>query len=315
MHDTIRRVGQHDDSHAGHAHGSGKALWLSLSLTVLLGVIQIASAFAFDSLALVADAIHNLSDGGAVALALGATWLAGLPARGARTFGLKRAEVLAATINALFLMILSGWLAWEGVVRFLDPPTVNGGGVAIIGAIGVVLNAAPVLLLLRAGARGNLNLHATMLHFAADVLVSVAAMLAGIVIVLTGWQQADSVATLVVSGLIIVAAFPVLRDAVRVLLEVAPTGINPALIGRRVTGIPGVIDVHDLHVWTIADGFPALSTHVVVEAGVDQHAMLHVIEKIIRTEFGIDHATIQIDVDHSKGLLIQARLSSPTIEP
>ncbi len=316
QHDTILSVG-HDHSHSGHghSHGAGRALWVSLVLTVSLGGLQVGSAIAFDSLALAADAIHNLSDGVAVGLAFGAAWLARRPASGARTFGYKRAEVLAATVNAGFLIALSLWLAWESALRIADPPTVGGSGVAVVGAISVVLNLVPVILLLRAGARDNLNLNATMLHFAGDVLASAAAVVAGVVIAVSGWYEADGVAGVAVSALIIVASVRVLRHAIRVLLEVAPVGTDPTAIGRRLAALPGVRDVHDLHVWTIADGFPALATHVVVEAGVDQHAMLHTIEAVVRDEFGIDHATIQIDIDHANGLTIQPRLTPPRSAP
>ncbi len=312
--DTIDGVAHHHGhEQAGHSHAPslGRALWIALVLTLLLGAIQIAGAVAFDSLALIADAIHNLSDAGAVGLAVGAAWLAGLPARGMRTFGWKRAEVLAATVNALLLIALSVWIGWEGITRLLDPQPVQGAGVAVISAIAVVLNLVPVVLLLRAGARSNLNAHATMLHFAADVLSSVAAMIAGVVIVLTGWVQADAIASLIVASLIIVASFRIVRRAVRVLLEEAPAGIDPDEIGRTLLRLPEVCNVHDLHVWEIADGFPALSVHVVVEPGVDQHAMLHRIERIIRDQFQIEHSTIQIDVDHARGLIIQSRLSQP----
>ncbi len=296
----------------GHAHeGMGRALWISLALTLLLGVIQVGAALAFDSLALVADAVHNLSDAVAVGLAVGAVWLAGLPARGARTFGFRRAEVLAAVINSTILIGLSLWIAWAALQRFGAAPEVVGTGVAIVGAIGVVLNAVPVILLLRAGARSNLNANATMLHFAADVLSSVAAMIAGVVIALTGWVEADAIASILVAGLIVVGAARVLRSAVRVLLEQAPEGLEPAVIGTRLAALPGVCNVHDLHVWQISDGFPMLATHVVVDPGVDQHAMLHRMEDILRAEFGIEHMTIQIDIDHARGIPLQPRLEQP----
>ncbi len=299
--------------HHGHGHGAagGRALWASLVLTLLLGAIQVGSAVAFDSLALAADAVHNLSDVVAVGIALGAAWLAGLPARGARTFGLARAEVLAAALNAMLLIGLSAWIAWAAIGRIADPPAVDGAGVAIIGAIAVVLNAVPVVLLVRAGARRNLNLQATMLHFAADILSSLAAMAAGIVIALTGWGWADGVAGLAVAVLITAASLRVLRGSLRVLLEVAPAGTDPDAIGRRLAALPGVLDVHDLHVWTISDGFPAFATHVVVAPAADPHAMLHRIEDVLREEFGISHMTIQVDVDHATGLAIQPRLSAP----
>jgi len=307
----------HDHAHGAHGHGlsTGRALWISLALTALLGAIQIGGAVAFDSLALVSDAIHNLSDAVAVGLAVGAAWLAGLPPRGSRTFGYRRAEVLAALVNAAFLIILSGFIAWEAIGRLLDPRPVDGAGVALIGLLAIALNLVPVLLLLRAGARANMNARATMLHFAADVLSSAAALVAGVVIALTGWVQADPVASLLVVALIVAASARILRDATRVLLEQAPPGVDPAELGRAVAAVPGVCDVHDLHVWQIADGFPALSAHVVVDPGVDPHATLHAVQRVLAAHCAIEHTTIQIDVDHARGLTIQPRLSQPREAP
>ena len=303
--------------HHGHDHGpsTGRALWISLLLTLLLGAIQIGGAVAYDSLALVSDAVHNLSDAVAVLLAVGAAWLAGLPPRGMRTFGYRRAEVLAAVVNAVFLIVLSAGIGYEAVQRLLHPEPVRGGGVAVIGVIAIVLNLIPVLLLLRAGARRNLNANATMLHFASDVLSSVAATVAGIVIALTGWYQADPIASLLVVALIVVASLRVLRDATRVLLEEAPPGVDPAALGRAIASVPGVCDVHDLHVWQISDGFPALSAHVVVDPGVDPHATLHAVQRALSSCCDIGHTTIQIDVDHARGLVIQPRLSQPQEAP
>ena len=293
----------------------GRALWVSLALTLLLGVIQIGGAVAFDSLALISDAVHNLSDAVAVLLAVGAAWLAGLPPRGARTFGYRRAEVLAAVVNAVLLIVLSAGLGYEAITRLLNPQPVAGEGVAVISVIAIVLNLIPVLLLLRAGARKNLNANATMLHFASDVLSSFAAFVAGLVIILTGWNQADPIASLIVVALIVVASLRVLRDAVRVLLEEAPPGIDPATIGQRIANVPGVCDVHDLHIWQITDGFPALSAHVVIDPGVDPHRTLHEVQKAIASCCDIEHTTIQIDVDHSRGLRIQSRLTQPQEAP
>ena len=293
----------------------GRALWVSLALTLLLGVIQIGGAVAFYSLALISDAVHNLSDAVAVLLAVGAAWLAGLPPRGARTFGYRRAEVLAAVVNAVLLIVLSAGLGYEAITRLLNPQPVAGEGVAVISVIAIVLNLIPVLLLLRAGARKNLNANATMLHFASDVLSSFAAFVAGLVIILTGWNQADPIASLIVVALIVVASLRVLRDAVRVLLEEAPPGIDPATIGQRIANVPGVCDVHDLHIWQITDGFPALSAHVVVDPGVDAHHALHEVQKAIASCCDIEHTTIQIDVDHSRGLRIQSRLTQPQEAP
>jgi cobalt-zinc-cadmium efflux system protein len=302
--------------HAGHHHDGGRgrrALGVALVLTLLLGAIQVGGAVWFDSVALIADAVHNLSDVLAIALALGAAWLAGLPARGARTFGLRRAEILAALVNAVFLIALSGWIAWAAVGRLLDPALVGGGGVAVIGLVAIVLNGIPVIVLLRSGGRDDVNLRATILHLAADVLSSVAAMTAGVVILLTGWVYADPIAALAVAALIVMGSIGVVRDTVRVLLEVAPSGIDCDAIGRAIAAEPGVVDVHDLHVWTITSGMEALSVHVVIEPHGDQHAMLHRLEDVIESHFGIEHTTIQIDLDHAHGLRIAPRLRSPEV--
>ena len=154
-----------------------------------------------------------------------------------------------------------------------------------------------------------------MLHFASDVLSSLAAFVAGIVIVVTGWERADPVAGLIVVALIVVASLRVLRDAVRLLLEEAPPGVDPAALGRTIAAVPGVCDVHDLHVWQISDGFPALSAHVVIDPGLDPHAMLHAVQRALATCCDIEHTTIQIDVDHTRGLRIQSRLSQPREAP
>lgn len=303
--------------HAGHHHHDGgrgrRALGIALVLTLLLGAIQVGGAVLFDSMALIADAVHNLSDVLAIGLALVAVWLAGLPARGARTFGLRRAEILAALVNGLFLIALSGWIAWAAFGRLRDPALVDGGGVALIGLIAIILNGIPVIVLLRSGGRDDANLRATILHLGADVLSSAAAMAAGVVILLTGWLYADPLAALAVAGLIVVGSVGVVRDTVRVLLEVAPSGIDCDAIGRALAAEPGVLDVHDLHVWTITSGLDALSVHVVIEADGDQHVMLHRLEALIAARFGIEHTTIQIDLDHTRGLRIASRLRSPEV--
>lgn len=304
-------MGHHGHAHGSHGHGGRRALGIALALTLVLGAVQVGGAVLFDSVALIADAVHNLSDVAAIGLALAAAWLAGFPARGARTFGLRRAEILAALVNGVFLIALSVWIAWEAFGRLLDPALVDGGGVALIGLLAIILNGIPVIILLRSGGRDNVNLRATILHLGADVLSSFAAMVAGIVILLTGWERADPIAALAVAALIVVGSAGVVRDAVRVLLEVAPSGIDCDDIGRTIAGQPGVRDVHDLHVWTITSGMEALSVHVVVDAGTDQHLMLHHLEDLLRSRYGLEHLTIQIDLDHSRGLAIASRLTAP----
>jgi cobalt-zinc-cadmium efflux system protein len=298
----------------GHDHGLGaagpdsrRALGWALALTVAFGVAQIVGSFAFSSLALLADAVHNVSDGVAIGLALAAAALAGLPARGARTFGWKRAEVLAGLVNAVALVAVGAWVIWEAVQRVGDPPDVVGAGVLIFGALGMVANGVPVVLLLRRADHRNINVRAALLHAVADVLGSAGALLAGVIVTTTGWAQADPILGAAIGLLILVSAWGVLREAVEVLLESAPRGVDPDEVAAALGSLPGVRNVHDLHVWTITSGFPALSAHAVVLPGVDRDRTRAQMEELLHRRFGIEHATLQMELDPASGLTIHQR--------
>jgi cobalt-zinc-cadmium efflux system protein len=293
---------------AGHHHdhraGTRRALRLSLVFTVAFGVVEAVAGFGFGSLALLADAAHNVSDGAAIAIALLAAWAAGLPARGARTYGWRRAEVLAALVNGLGLVAISGVVMWQAAVRLGEPPAVNGAGVLVVGLVGVAANGVPVWVMLRAGDRRDLNLRAALLHAAADVLGSAAAALAGALVLLAGWRAADPALGAVVGLLVLGSAVRVVQESLRVLMELAPAGHDPDSIGQALADLDGVKEVHDLHVWTITSDLVALSVHVVARTGCDHDRLLHAAQELLRDRFGIAHTTVQIDRDHEQLLQI-----------
>ena len=295
----------HTHTHPGDRSGSARALSVALGLTVAYGVVQIVTGVWFGSLALIADAVHNVSDGAAIALALGAAWAAGLPARGARTFGWRRAEILAALVNGLALVVVSFGIFYEAVTRFRDPPDVAGAGVLVVGLVGVVANGIPVLVMLRASTGDDLNLRGALIHAATDVLGSAGAALSGLIVLTTGWKSADPLIGALIGLVVLVSSWGLIRDSLRILMEVAPGDCDPGEIGQAMADHPGVREVHDLHIWTITSGFPALSAHVIAEPGADHDRILHELEALLQTRFRIGHTTLQIDRDHSE--LVQLR--------
>jgi cobalt-zinc-cadmium efflux system protein len=246
------------------------------------------------SLALLADGGHMLSDAGAIGLALVAMRLAARPAGGAYTYGLKRAEILSAQVNGLTLAVLVVLFVIEGIRRLLDPPDVAGTAIALVAAIGIVVNIAAAALIARADRR-SLNVAGAYWHIVTDLFAFIATLVAGLVIRWTGWTQADAVAALVVAALMAVAAYRLLRDSSRVFLEASPRGIDPGSVEATIRRVDGVTDVHELHVWEVTSGFPALSAHVLVNAGIDCHERRIAIEDLLGVEFGIDHTTLQVD--------------------
>jgi len=281
-----------------HAHGFGgdrgaRALAIALVLNGVYTVIEAAVGFTSGSLALVADAGHNFSDVLALGLALGAVWLAGRPATVNRSFGYMRAEILAALANALTLVVIAVLIFVEAAQRFADPPDVPGVDLIVVASLGLAINAAGAALLFRG--RSNLNLRASFLHLGGDAIGSLGVIVAGIIIVTTGWPYADPLFSVLLGVLILVSAWTVLRDSVLVLLEASPRGVDADTIGRRLAAYPGVVNVHDLHVWEITSGFPALTAHVLVRPGDDCHGIRRALEGVIHDDFGIDHTTLQVD--------------------
>jgi cobalt-zinc-cadmium efflux system protein len=279
-----------------HAHGvsSRRALALALGITATYTIVEVVGGLLTGSLALLADAAHMLSDNVSIALALLAVWLAARPATPERTFGYKRAEILAALANGVTLVAVSIWIFVEAAQRFRDPPDVLGGWMLAVGVVGLAVNVAAGAVLLRAR-RESLNVEAAFRHVVADLAGSVGVIVAAVTILATGWLEVDAVVGVVIGLLVLASSWTILRDSTRILLEATPRGVDAGAIGKRMAESPGVREVHDLHVWTITSGFPALSAHVLVGPGEDCHARRRELEELLGTAFGIEHTTLQVD--------------------
>jgi cobalt-zinc-cadmium efflux system protein len=290
----------HAHAHDERLRGDRRALRLALVLVLAFAAVEAVAGVAADSLALLADAVHMLSDGGSLALALFALWLAGRPATPERSFGFRRAEILAALANGALLVALAIWIFVAAVRRLADPPEVDGGTMIVVGALGLVVNVAAAGVLRRAG-RESLNVRAALRHVLADLLGSAGVVAAGVLVVAFGWQRADPVTSIAVGVLVLFSSWGVLREATGILMEQTPSGVDAATVGRALAGHPHVVDVHDLHIWTITSGFPSLSAHVLVEPGADCHGIRAELEQVLRERFGLEHTTLQ--VEHAQGLV------------
>jgi cobalt-zinc-cadmium efflux system protein len=279
-----------------------RALKLTLGLTAAFTIAEVVGGLIAGSLALLADAGHMLSDDLSLGLALFAAWIARRPAGPSRTFGYRRAEILAALANGVTLVAISIWIFIEAGQRFGAPPEVEGGLMLGIAVAGLAVNLLAALIL-RAHSRRSLNVSAAFRHVLADLLGSAGVILAATIILTTGWQYADPVASVVIAALILASSWSILRDATQILLEGSPTGTDVEEVGRAMTTMPGVRQVHDLHVWTITSGFPALAAHVLVDREADCHAARRELERMLGSRFGLEHTTLQ--VDHEGGELLQ----------
>jgi cobalt-zinc-cadmium efflux system protein len=277
---------------------------LRLALGLILGfmALEVAAGVIAGSLALLSDAAHMLTDAAAVGLALTALGLAARPPSGRFTFGLGRAEILSAQINGATLLVLAGVIGFEAVRRLLDPPEVEGGLVIVVGLLGAAVNLAAAWALARAQRR-SLNVEGARAHVLTDLYASLGAALAGALVLLFGWREADPVAALLVAGLMLRTAWSLLRDSGRILLEGAPAGMDPDAIGRALAGHPGVVEVHDLHVWEVTTDFPALAAHVLVAPGDDCHRIRRELQVVLGERFGIRHTTLQVDHERADQLL------------
>jgi cobalt-zinc-cadmium efflux system protein len=263
----------------------------------LIGVFMVAEVVVgvlASSVALLADAAHMLVDALALGLSLVAIRLARRPARGAMTFGLRRAEILSAQANGITLLVLAGLVIYEAVRRLVEPPDVAGASVLVVAAIGAAVNLL-ALWILHGANRRSLNIEGSYQHVLMDLLGSIAAIVAGAVILATGADRADAVAALAVSVLMLRSAWGLIRAAGRVLMEAAPEGIDPDEVGRALAAHPGVVEVHDLHVWEVTSGFAAMSAHVIVRADVDCHGARRELERLLDERFGITHTTMQTE--------------------
>lgn len=287
----------------GHSHSHGRAadrgrLRLVLTITATVLVVELVGAWVTGSLALLADAGHMATDTAAIVLALGASYVAARPAGPRSTFGWHRAEILAAAVNAIALLAVCGYLLVEGVRRLLEPSVVEAGPMVAFAVVGLLANAVSLLVLNRSDT-GSLNLRGAATEVLADLVGSVLAVAAGVVILVTGYQRADTVASLLIAVLIAPRAFWLLRDASVVLLEIAPKDLDLDDVRRHLEEVPGVVDVHDLHAWTITSGMPSMSAHVTVTdeelARVGVGGILDRLCECTRDHFDIDHATFQVE--------------------
>jgi cobalt-zinc-cadmium efflux system protein len=281
-----------------HDHAQGvrdrRLLAIALGLILAFMVTEVVFGVLADSLALLADAGHMLTDAAALGLAFVAAWAASLPARGRFTFGFARAEILAAQANGITLVLIGLWILYEAVRRLVDPPEVQAGVVTVVALGGIAVNLV-VLWVLSGAHRRSLNIRGAYLHIATDLAAFAGTVVAGVLILVTGWDRFDPIASLIVVGLMLYASVELLRESGRIFLEGAPTSAPPAQVGDALAGYPGVVETHDLHVWTVTSGFPSLSAHVLVEPGADCHRIRLDLERMLRERFGIDHSTLQVE--------------------
>lgn len=310
----------HDDGHHGHSHAvssDADMRWLTVALLIVVAFMgaEVAAGILADSLALLSDAAHMLTDAAAIFLALVAARLAARPPKGPFTFGLGRAEILSAQLNGAALLALAAVIAWEAGQRIVDPPEVEGAIVIVVGVLGALVNVASAWALARAE-RQSLNVAGARAHVMADLYGSIAATVSGIAIVVTGIGEIDGVAALVVAALMVASGWRLLRDSSRVLLEAAPSGLDPEAIGTTLAAQRGVIEVHDLHVWEVTTGFPAIAAHVTVAPEEDCHGHRRRLQAVLHEEFGIDHTTLQVDHQQlPQGLLAIRRLDRRDYDP
>jgi cobalt-zinc-cadmium efflux system protein len=262
-------------------------------------VAEVIGGLITGSLALLADAGHMLSDNFSLGLALFAFWLSAKPPTPERSFGFKRAEILAALINGVMLVAISIWIFYEAYHRFQDPPEILGGWMMAVAVIGLFVNVAAAWVLMSSETE-SLNLQGALRHVLADLAGSAGVIAAALIIVLTGWLYADPIISVLIGFLVLGSSWKLLRDSVGILLEQSPLGMDANEVGRKMVSVEGVEEVHDLHVWTITSGFPALAAHVLVGNDQDCHERRREIEKVLYREFGIGHTTLQIDLlgDH-----------------
>jgi cobalt-zinc-cadmium efflux system protein len=294
----------HDHSRAGDR----RALAIALALILAFMVVEVVAAVIAGSVALFADAGHMLTDVFALAAAIVAARLATRPASGPWTFGLGRSEILAAQANGIALLLVGSWIVISSIRRLVSPPEVRGGIVLVVALIGIVVNLAATIVLSRAD-RSSLNVRGAFLHVATDLAAFVGTAIAGGLILLTGWNRLDPIAGLLVAALMVRSSWTLIRESGRIFLEAAPPGIDPDAVARALVDDPDVVEVHDLHVWTVTSGFPALAAHVLVEPGVDCHDARRRLQHLLEERFDLHHTTLQVDhlARRAQGVTLELR--------
>jgi cobalt-zinc-cadmium efflux system protein len=305
-------VHAHRDHAHEHARLAGDRRVLATALVLLLGLMaaEIAAGLAAGSLALLADAGHMLTDAGALGFALFAAAFAGRPASGSWTFGFRRLEVLAAQANGLTLVLAAIWIVYSAVRRLVDPPDVHAWVVLVVALAGVAVNLVATAVLARSS-RESINVRGAYLHVATDLAAFAVTAAAAALILATGWDRFDPAAGLAVAALMLWGGAGLLRESGRIFLERSPGDIDPDEVRAALVAAEDVVGVHDLHVWTVTSGFPALSAHVLVPAGADCHAARGRLEQLLAERFGVTHTTLQVEHER-RGL--GARLTLPILQ-
>ena len=298
---------QHHQHDHGHSHGGGgghthihtnnkKALFLSFLLITAFMIVEVIGGLYTGSLALLADAGHMLSDAIAMGLALFAFKIGEKAASSSKTYGYKRFEILAAFLNGLTLLIISITIVWEAVQRFSAPPEIASSGMLAVAVIGLIINIVVAFILMSGGdVKGNLNLRGAFLHVIGDLLGSIGAIIAGLLIIFFGWSIADPIASLIVAVLILISGYRITKDAVHVLMEGKPDFIDLDDVREELLKIPSVLSLHDLHSWSITSDFPALTVHLVVSGEANRDEVLIEVKSLLEQKFHISHSTIQME--------------------
>jgi cobalt-zinc-cadmium efflux system protein len=273
--------------------------------------VEVVAGVVAHSLALLSDAGHMLTDAAAIGLSLVAAKLAARPARGAMTYGLGRAEILSAQANGVTLLVLAAFVAYEGVRRLVSPPDVEAWLVLAVALAGIAVNLTAAWVLARAERR-SMNVEGSFQHVVTDLYAFVGTAVAAGVILLTGFDRADPIVSLLIAGLMVRSGYGLVRASGRVFLEAAPEGVDPDAIGNALAREPGVVEVHDLHVWEVTSGFPALSAHVLVGRDTDCHATRASLEALLHDRFEIDHTTLQVEHETAALLQVETRPEPPS---
>jgi cobalt-zinc-cadmium efflux system protein len=291
----------HDHSHA-FAEADSKRLGGAFILIVVFMLAEVVAGIVGSSLALLSDAGHMLTDAVAIGLALAALRLAERPPAGSFTYGMRRAEILSAQVNGITLLLLGGLIVFEGIRRLIDPPEVEGALVLIVALVGIAVNLVAARLL--AGAeRRSLNIEGAFLHIVTDLFAFIATAIAGALVLIAGFERADGIASLLIAALMLWAAYGLLRETGRVFMEAAPPDLDPEAIGKALINEAGVIEVHDLHVWEVTTGMPAISAHMIVRQDADCHEARWRAARLLADRFGVEHSTLQVEHEPGDELL------------
>jgi cobalt-zinc-cadmium efflux system protein len=303
----------HDHVHAPSRDTERRALRAALALILAFMAVELVAGILASSLALLSDAAHMLTDAAALALSLAAARIAAKPVGGSMTYGLGRAEILSAQANGVTLLVLGLLIVYDAISRLASPPSVDGGVVLAVAVAGVVVNVFAERILRGPSDPGgrSLNVEGSYRHILTDLYGFIATAIAGAVILITGFSRADAVASLLIAALMLYASYGLLKASGRVFMEAAPAGLDPEQIGLSLAAQPGVVEVHDLHVWEVTSGFPALSAHVVVGAGADCHELRRGLQKMLEERFHLHHTTLQVDHEAASQPPLQIEVQQP----